>query len=138
MRLARSLSLILPGYGQCLRNNLRLSDFRLPGRSFSVNEVTKRSRTVILDVNDANTGLAKNKKVEENGKLIKLYKKGIKQSPLRMKFLVRLVRRTSVLDALAQMKFSPKHRTDVIQELLEVCDNRLMSLACSGFFSCIL
>lgn len=121
MQFVRSLSLVSAAYGRLVPGNVHLAALKLPGRFFSVNEATKRSRTVILDVNDPKSSLKKNKKKgEENDKLIKLYKKDIKQSPLRMKFLVRLVRRTTVLDALAQMKFSPKHRTDVIEQLLQV------------------
>eukprot|EP00388_Colpodella_angusta_P030590 GDKK01019929.1.p1 GENE.GDKK01019929.1~~GDKK01019929.1.p1 ORF type:complete len:182 (+),score=38.53 GDKK01019929.1:37-582(+) len=37
-------------------------------------------------------------------------KSSVKQSPIRMKFLAMLIRDTWVPDALAQLKFSPKHK----------------------------
>lgn len=61
------------------------------------------------------------KAASEEGKVILLTKKHVKQSPLKMKFLVRLVRGSWVPDAVAQMKFSPKHRAQDIGRILNVC-----------------
>lgn len=47
-------------------------------------------------------------------------KKNLKQSPLRMKFLVMLIRDRWVPDALAQMKFSPKHRAADVAQIINV------------------
>jgi hypothetical protein len=47
-------------------------------------------------------------------------KSEIKQSPLRMKFLVMLIRDRWVPDALAQMKFSPKHRCADVAQIINV------------------
>eukprot|EP01038_Epipyxis_sp_PR26KG_P011118 gene11118-14922_t len=48
--------------------------------------------------------------------------KNIKQSPLKMKFLVSLIRNCWVPDALAQLKFSPKHRAvDITKMLKRAC-----------------
>lgn len=57
----------------------------------------------------------------EEGKVILLTKKHVPQSPLKMKFLVRLVRGSWIPDAMAQMKFSPKHRAADIAKMLNVC-----------------
>lgn len=56
----------------------------------------------------------------EEGKVILLTKKHVPQSPLKMKFLVRLVRGSWIPDAMAQMKFSPKHRATDIAKMLNV------------------
>ncbi len=61
-----------------------------------------------------------NRKVVDEGKVILLTKKHIKQSPLKMKFLVRLVRNAWIPDAVAQMKFSPKHRAEDIARIINV------------------
>mmetsp|Transcript_21994 Transcript_21994/g.31598 ORF Transcript_21994/g.31598 Transcript_21994/m.31598 type:complete len:175 (+) Transcript_21994:7-531(+) len=45
-------------------------------------------------------------------------KSNIKQSPLKIKFLVSLIRNAWVPDALAQLKFSPKHRAVDISRLV--------------------
>jgi hypothetical protein len=58
-------------------------------------------------------------------KIITVTKKNMSQSPLRMKFLVRLVRDTWLPDALAQMKFSPKHRAVDIGQMLNVSSFQL-------------
>ena len=42
--------------------------------------------------------------------IIEAGKRNIKQSPLKIKFLVSLIRKAWVPDALAQLNFSPKHR----------------------------
>jgi ribosomal protein L22 len=47
-------------------------------------------------------------------------KKNIKQSPLKMKFLVGLIRGRWVPDALAQLKFSPKHRCVDVAKIVNV------------------
>ena len=53
--------------------------------------------------------------------------KDIPQSPLKMKFLVSLVRKAWVPDALAQLKFSPKHRAIDIKKLILVTMFSLVS-----------
>jgi len=47
-------------------------------------------------------------------------KSNIKQSPLKIKFLVSLIRNAWVPDALAQLKFSPKHRAVDISRIVLV------------------
>jgi hypothetical protein len=47
-------------------------------------------------------------------------KKNIDQSPLKMKFLVSLVRGLWVPDAMAQLKFSPKHKAVDIGKMMQV------------------
>jgi hypothetical protein len=53
-------------------------------------------------------------------KIVIARKKDIMQSPLKMKFLVSLVRKAWVPDALAQLKFTPKHRAIDIKKLILV------------------
>lgn len=55
-----------------------------------------------------------------NPKLVKANKSNIDQSPLKMKFLVSLVRDTWMPDAIAQMKFSPKHKAEDVMKILKV------------------
>ena len=47
-------------------------------------------------------------------------KSSVKQSPLRMKFLAMLIRDTWVPDALAQLKFSPKHKAADVAQMVKV------------------
>lgn len=54
-------------------------------------------------------------------KLITVKKSNIDQSPWKMRFLVTLAREKWLPDALAQMKFSPKHKSEDIAKLLLVC-----------------
>ena len=70
----------------------------------------------IIDKSKSNVA----KKAVEEGKVILLTKKHLPQSPLKMKFLVRLVRGAWIPDAVAQMKFSPKHRAVDIGRMLNV------------------
>ena len=62
-------------------------------------------------------------------KIVIARKKDIPQSPLKMKFLVSLVRKAWVPDALAQLKFSPKHRAIDIKKLIMVIN--ILSTACN-------
>lgn len=55
-----------------------------------------------------------------NEKLVVAKKTNIGQSPLKMKFLLRLVRGEWMPEALAQMKFSPKHRAEDVAKILRV------------------
>ena len=50
--------------------------------------------------------------------IIEAGKRNIKQSPLKIKFLVSLIRKAWVPDALAQLKFSPKHRAVDIAKIV--------------------
>eukprot|EP01041_Mallomonas_annulata_P001036 gene1036-2029_t len=50
---------------------------------------------------------------------IDVQKTNISQSPWKMNFLVKLVRGAWVPDALAQMKFSPKHRAEDIRKMIQ-------------------
>jgi hypothetical protein len=52
--------------------------------------------------------------------LVLASKRNIPQSPLRMKFLVMLIRGCWIPDAVAQMKFSPKHRAVDVGKILQV------------------
>jgi ribosomal protein L22 len=47
-------------------------------------------------------------------------KRNIPQSPLKMKFLVSLIRGAWFPDALAQLKFSPKHRSVDVTKIVKV------------------
>lgn len=47
-------------------------------------------------------------------------KKNLPQSPLKMKWLVTLIRNAWVPDALAQLKFSPKHRAVDVAKIVRV------------------
>jgi large subunit ribosomal protein L22 len=60
------------------------------------------------------------KKYQENSKLFiaEACKTNLHQSPLKMKFLVKLINRSWVPDALAQLKFSPKHRAVDVEKVL--------------------
>lgn len=80
-------------------------------RPFSVKNVTE---TISTEAKNSTKKVA-------NEKLVMVKKNDISQSPLKMKFLVRLVRDAWMPDALAQMKFSPKHRAEDIAKLLKVC-----------------
>eukprot|EP00981_Chlorochromonas_danica_P006689 scaffold1460_cov156-Ochromonas_danica.AAC.3 len=53
-------------------------------------------------------------------KVIVARKSNISQSPLKIKFLVSLIRDTWMPDALAQMKFSPKPRSEDVAKILKV------------------
>lgn len=57
--------------------------------------------------------------------LVEIKKKNIPQSPLKMKFLVKLIRGAWVPDALAQLKFTPKHRAVDLTKII----NRACALA---------
>jgi hypothetical protein len=97
-----------------LRGNLRSVTGTI-FRPFSVNNVAET----------VSTSVKSNTKKVVNEKLVMVKKNDIPQSPLKMKFLVRLVRDAWMPDALAQMKFSPKHRADDIAKLLKVCAKHL-------------
>jgi hypothetical protein len=58
-----------------------------------------------------------------NEKLVVAKKTNIGQSPLKMKFLLRLVRGEWMPEALAQMKFSPKHKAEDVAKILRVSKN---------------
>ena len=47
-------------------------------------------------------------------------KSNVKHSPLRMKFLAMLIRDTWLPDALAQLKFSPKHKAVDLAKMVKV------------------
>jgi hypothetical protein len=66
-------------------------------------------------------------KVNPNEKILNLRKSNVAQSPLKMRFLVMLVRNRWMPDAIAQMKFSPKHRAVEVGKMLRV----------SYFFVCL-
>jgi hypothetical protein len=55
--------------------------------------------------------------------LIQVRKKNLKQSPLRMKFLAMLIRDRWLPDALAQLKFSPKHRAVDLAKMVKVTED---------------
>lgn len=59
-------------------------------------------------------------KVDPNEKFVIVKKANLRQSPLKMRFLVMLVRRKWMPDALAQLKFSPKHRAPDVAKVLRV------------------
>ena len=66
--------------------------------------------------------MIKAKKMELNMslKIAEARKSNLPQSPLKMKFLVSLIRNGWVPDALAQLKFSPKHRAVDVAKILRV------------------
>lgn len=47
-------------------------------------------------------------------------KSDVKHSPIRMKFLAMLIRDTWLPDALAQLKFSPKHKAVDLAKMVKV------------------
>jgi hypothetical protein len=53
-------------------------------------------------------------------KVVVANKRNIGQSPFRMRFLAKLVRNAWVPDALAQMKFSPKHKAEDVAKIIKV------------------
>jgi hypothetical protein len=63
---------------------------------------------------------SKKTKLSESDALITVKKGNVKQSPLRMKFLVMLIRDLWVPDALAQLKFSPKHKALDLANMVKV------------------
>jgi hypothetical protein len=75
-------------------------------------------------------------KVNPNEKILNLRKSNVAQSPLKMRFLVMLVRNRWMPDAIAQMKFSPKHRAVEVGKMLRVSYIfvRLILLFISFFF----
>lgn len=59
------------------------------------------------------------RKYEETKSMIATaQKQNLAQSPLKMKFLVHLIRNKWVPDALAQLKFTPKHRAVDVNKIL--------------------
>jgi hypothetical protein len=62
----------------------------------------------------------KQKPVAEPSTEVLVRKSNLKQSPLRMKFLAMLIRKLWLPDALAQLKFSPKHRAVDLSKILKV------------------
>lgn len=78
-----------------------------------------------IKLNVLPVGVARNfsqtaKKAVESSTLVQVNKKNLKQSPLRMKFLAMLIRDRWVPDALAQLKFSPKHRAVDLAKMVKV------------------
>jgi len=71
--------------------------------------------------------------------LVLASKRNIPQSPLRMKFLVMLIRGCWIPDAVAQMKFSPKHRAVDVGKILQVSGHSNVKLAAHDPFqiSCL-
>lgn len=61
-------------------------------------------------------------KVAESATLVQVKKSNIKHSPLKMKFLAMLIRDTWLPDALAQLKFSPKHKAVDLAKMVKVSD----------------
>lgn len=78
------------------------------------------SRSLSSQVNEAVNATVTSSSAKED-KIVMAKKTNIAQSPLRMKFLARLVRGTWVPDAMAQMKFSPKHRAEDVLKIIQVC-----------------
>ena len=52
--------------------------------------------------------------------IVEVKKSNIKQSPLKMKFLAMLIRGCWLPDALAQLKFSPKHKAVDLAKMVKV------------------
>ena len=59
-------------------------------------------------------------KSNNNPVIIEAAQKNISQSPWKMRFLVTLARGKWLPEALAQMKFSPKRRSDDISKILNI------------------
>lgn len=59
------------------------------------------------------------KKFQEDSE-VWVRQRNLKQSPLKMKFLVMLIRKAWIPDALAQLKFSPKHRATDLSAMIKV------------------
>ncbi len=75
-------------------------------------------RTLSTTVNSP-TNHATGKQKPNQAVLIHSAKKNVPQSPWKMNFLVKLVRGRWLPDALAQMKFSPKHRSEDVAKILQ-------------------
>lgn len=56
----------------------------------------------------------------ENATEVIVKKSNVKHSPIRMKFLAMLIRDTWLPDALAQLKFSPKHKAVDLAKMVKV------------------
>lgn len=83
-------------------------------RSYKFN---KFSTNIPLNTNPIKNNILKN---DSTSTIVEVRKSNIKQSPLRMKFLVMLIRDSWVPDALAQLKFSPKHKAVDIRKMVQV------------------
>ena len=78
------------------------------------------SSTASAAAAEAASGTAKlAKKAGSNNLIIAASKENIPQSPWKMNFLVKLVRGAWVPDALAQLKFSPKHRAADVSKIVK-------------------
>lgn len=62
----------------------------------------------------------KTKTIAGESQIVEVKKKNLKQSPMKIGFLVKLINRSWVPDALAQLLFSPKHRAVDIAKLVKV------------------
>jgi hypothetical protein len=62
--------------------------------------------------------------------LVETNKKDIPQSPFRMRFLAKLVREKWVPEALAQLKFSPKHKAVDVTKIIKVTSTTAWFAAC--------
>lgn len=71
--------------------------------------------TVVENVSKSDTTAKTTKSI-----VVEAKKTNLPQSPLKMKFLVSLIRGAWVPDALAQLKFSPKRRADDVAKILKV------------------
>jgi hypothetical protein len=67
---------------------------------------------------------------------MKVFKRDVTQSPKKVRFLLKLVRGAWVPDALAQMKFTPKHKAVEVSALIRVRQRRLYEIyiICSTIF----
>jgi large subunit ribosomal protein L22 len=68
--------------------------------------------------NTASTQSSTTTSVKPVKHVIEAGKRDIKQSPLKIKFLVSLIQQEWVPEALAQLKFSPKHRAEDIAKIV--------------------
>lgn len=85
----------------------------------SLNLIAPRLQT--LNVRQMSTPAKKlSRYVNSETTVVTAAKKGVKQSPLKMKFLVGLIRNRWVPDALAQLKFSAKHRAIDVAKIVNV------------------
>ena len=96
--------------------------------------LNKLQRFSTVDPIPSNKIISVKNKVKLEAQIVEVNKKNIKQSPMKIGFLVKLINRSWVPDALAQLKFSPKHRAVDISQLLRVIYKyNICSMICTNF-----
>lgn len=113
---SRRTTILRPSYG--------IANFFSGAKAAEVPPTSSRPASVASAAVNAKTSTAAAKPVD---KVIVARKSNINQSPLKIKFLVSLIRDAWMPDALAQMKFSPKPRAQDVAKILKVSTNPPLS-----------